>query len=366
MELFLPLYEAEWLDLTRRRLGFSQAEDGDAELIRRLLQLMQGSAVDYTRFFRELGERPAEQAVQRLREDFIDLQGFDAWAADYCARSASEGGDPVARQARMHAVNPKYILRNYLAQQAIEAAEKGDYAPVRELHAVLSRPFDEQPGWSATPSDRPSGASIWKSAARPETAALGLRGWLFAQRQQHAEHGAATFLAVHLDTPLVRTHDLIGDEQPQAQPGAAFAAFGPLELVKDAFQALRTDADAMVTHFDAGTFGTGGDAHLHRPAGTVAHGVGEQVGQHLLDAEGVPDPDDGLVAPSRSSQPQASICAAKLSTTLPTSAARSVRLGRIDSLPVRMRETSSMSSISRIRLWICRSSCPPCRAGALR
>ncbi len=102
--------------------------------------------MDYTRFFRELGERPAEQAVQRLREDFIDLQGFDAWAADYCARSAREGGDPVARQARMHAVNPKYILRNYLAQQAIEAAEKGDYAPVRELHAVLSRPFDEQPG----------------------------------------------------------------------------------------------------------------------------------------------------------------------------------------------------------------------------
>jgi len=146
MELFLPLYEAEWLDLMRRRLGFSQAEDGDAELIRRLLQLMQGSAVDYTRFFRELGERPAEQAVQRLREDFIDLQGFDAWAADYCARSAREGGDPVERQARMCAVNPKYILRNYLAQQAIEAAEKGDYAPVRELHAVLSRPFDEQPG----------------------------------------------------------------------------------------------------------------------------------------------------------------------------------------------------------------------------
>ncbi len=146
MELFLPLYEVEWLDLMRRRLGFSQAEDGDAELIRHLLQLMQGSAVDYTRFFRELGERPAEQAVQRLREDFIDLQGFDAWAAEYCARSAREGGDPVARQARMHAVNPKYILRNYLAQQAIEAAEKGDYAPVRELHAVLSRPFDEQPG----------------------------------------------------------------------------------------------------------------------------------------------------------------------------------------------------------------------------
>jgi len=146
MELFLPLYEAEWLDLMRRRLGFAQAEADDEALVRRLLQLMQASAVDYTNFFRELSESPAEQAVRRLREDFVELQGFDAWAADYCARTAREGSDLGERQVRMQAVNPKYILRNYLAQQVIEAAEKGDYAPVRELHAVLSRPFEEQPG----------------------------------------------------------------------------------------------------------------------------------------------------------------------------------------------------------------------------
>tara|TARA_R100001244_G_scaffold10690_2_gene12625 strand:- start:66814 stop:68274 length:1461 start_codon:yes stop_codon:yes gene_type:complete len=144
--LFLPLYQAHYRDLMRQRLGWLTADDGDDTLIQRLLQLMQSGAVDYTRFFRELGASTAPQALARLREDFSDLAGFDAWAADYRTRSARDGDDQDARQARMHAVNPKYILRNYLAQQAIEAAEQGDYAPVRELHAVLSRPFDEQPG----------------------------------------------------------------------------------------------------------------------------------------------------------------------------------------------------------------------------
>ena len=146
MGLFLPLYEASWLDLMRRRLGWQQAEDGDRERVQQLLGLMQQSAVDYTNFFRELGATAPEQALQRLREDFIDLPGFDAWAEDYRQRSARENLDQATRQARMHAVNPKYILRNYLAQRVIEAAEQGDYAPVRELHRVLSRPFDEQPG----------------------------------------------------------------------------------------------------------------------------------------------------------------------------------------------------------------------------
>jgi len=145
--LFLPLYQAHYLDLMRRRLGLTQAGEGDEALVERLLQLMQGSSIDYSRFFRRLGETAADDAVSSLREDFIDLAGFDAWAAEYVARVNAEGGSQAERQTRMHAVNPKYLLRNYLAQQAISAAEQGDYGPVRELHAVLSRPFDEQPGF---------------------------------------------------------------------------------------------------------------------------------------------------------------------------------------------------------------------------
>ncbi|WP_236233803.1 protein adenylyltransferase SelO [Pseudomonas tohonis] len=146
LELFLPLYQAAWLDLMRRRLGFTRAEEGDEALVQRLLQLMQTSAVDYTLFFRRLGETTPEQAVAVLRDEFVDLAGFDAWAAQYVERATGEGDDQDARRQRMHAVNPKYILRNYLAQRAIEAAEQGDFAEVRQLHAVLARPFDEQPG----------------------------------------------------------------------------------------------------------------------------------------------------------------------------------------------------------------------------
>ncbi|WOE80122.1 YdiU family protein [Pseudomonas protegens] len=145
--LFLPLYQAHYLDLMRRRLGFTQAEDDDQQLVERLLQLMQNSGVDYSLFFRRLGDDAPDQALARLRDDFVDRNGFDAWAEQYRQRVAR---DPLQgqeqRRTRMHAVNPLYILRNYLAQKAIDAAESGDYSEVRRLHQVLSRPFEEQEG----------------------------------------------------------------------------------------------------------------------------------------------------------------------------------------------------------------------------
>ncbi|TBV08572.1 protein adenylyltransferase SelO [Phytopseudomonas dryadis] len=150
IELFLPLYQAHYHDLMHRRLGFTTAEDGDEELIQRLLQLMQaGQSTDYHLFFRRLGDQPPDAALQVVRDDFVDIKGFDAWGSAYLARCARAPGEQSARQARMHAVNPLYVLRNYLAQQAIEAAEQGDYGPVRELHQVLGRPFEEQPGKDA-------------------------------------------------------------------------------------------------------------------------------------------------------------------------------------------------------------------------
>ncbi|MNE50514.1 hypothetical protein D3C80_1450920 [compost metagenome] len=147
--LFLPLYQAHYLDLMRRRLGLTSAEDEDMALVERLLQCMQKGGVDYTLFFRKLGDQPLAEALQVVRDDFIDLAGFDAWCVDYLARCQREAGNEQGRCERMHAVNPLYVLRNYLAQKAIEAAEAGDYSEVRRLHQVLSRPFDEQAGMQA-------------------------------------------------------------------------------------------------------------------------------------------------------------------------------------------------------------------------
>jgi len=146
LELFLPLYEAHYQALMRRRLGLMTEQAADKELIERLLSLMQGSAVDYSLFFRRLGDEVPEQAIAALRNDFVDLAGFDEWSRQYLSRTEQEGGDQPARQERMHAVNPLYVLRNYLAQQAIEQAEAGNYEEVRQLHKVLTRPFEEQPG----------------------------------------------------------------------------------------------------------------------------------------------------------------------------------------------------------------------------
>ena len=144
LSLFLPLYEAAYLDLMRKRLGFTLAEDGDKVVLERLLGLMQNSGVDYNLFFRRLAE---EGSLGVLRDDFVDMQGFDAWAQDYQARMNRDLLE--GRTERMNQVNPLYVLRNYLAQKAIDAAEDGNYEEVRRLHQVLTRPFDAQPGMEA-------------------------------------------------------------------------------------------------------------------------------------------------------------------------------------------------------------------------
>jgi uncharacterized protein YdiU (UPF0061 family) len=127
--------------------------------------VLQANHADFTLFFRRLGGLRAASSAgdEPLRDLFLDRPAFDAWAGKYRERLRAEGSDDAARQAAMNAVNPKYVLRNYLAQVAIDKAQRKDFSEVQRLLAVLERPFDEQPeneSYAALPPDWAAGLEV--------------------------------------------------------------------------------------------------------------------------------------------------------------------------------------------------------------
>ncbi|MGH7715796.1 MAG: protein adenylyltransferase SelO family protein, partial [Vulcanimicrobiaceae bacterium] len=128
----------------RAKLGLRTQEEDDALLFGDLLESMDLDDCDYTRTWRTL-------ATVTQTEDtgfsgwFTDRERIAAWVERYRARLAREGSADAERRARMNQANPKYVLRNYLAQIAIQNAERKDFSEVRRLLAVLRRPFDEHP-----------------------------------------------------------------------------------------------------------------------------------------------------------------------------------------------------------------------------
>jgi uncharacterized protein YdiU (UPF0061 family) len=127
------------------KLGLQQGRDADKALIDDLLKLLADNRIDYTNFFRALCNFDESIKHSPLREEFLDRNAFDGWAKRYAERLRAEGSQREQRHTEMRQVNPQYILRNYLAQQAIEQAESGDYSEIERLHALLQQPFDEQP-----------------------------------------------------------------------------------------------------------------------------------------------------------------------------------------------------------------------------
>ena len=151
LDEYEPYFHRHYALGMRRKLGLKSRQETDHDLLVELLSLMQGSAVNYTRFFRALSDFDSSLSAKNdnLRDQFINRDAFDAWADRYATRLRSEGSNDVARREEMKRVNPKYILRNYLAQQAIEMAETGDYSEIETLHRILQKPFDEQPEFEA-------------------------------------------------------------------------------------------------------------------------------------------------------------------------------------------------------------------------
>jgi serine/tyrosine/threonine adenylyltransferase len=143
---FIEEFNARFLVGMRRKLGLSSALEGDAALIKALLDAMHHAGADFTLTFRALAqaaERPGEPA--RWRALFAEGTELDGWLRDWCERLASDPQPLSERVASMRAVSPQFIPRNHRVQAALDAAESGDYALFHELLAILQRPYDAQP-----------------------------------------------------------------------------------------------------------------------------------------------------------------------------------------------------------------------------
>ena len=143
---FPVIYGQSWQALFRQKLGLESTRDNDIELIERLLQAMHDSRVDFTNLFRKLANINTNAPVSeiKLRHDFIDRASIDQWFNDYITRLKVESTVDAERKSKMNAINPKYLLRNHLAQVAIEKAQQKDFSEVARLLQILENPFDEQ------------------------------------------------------------------------------------------------------------------------------------------------------------------------------------------------------------------------------
>jgi uncharacterized protein YdiU (UPF0061 family) len=131
-----------------RKIGIVAEREGDPERVQDLLRRMAEGGADFTLTFRLLcGAAAGPEGDAPVRALFADPAAFDGWAAEWRARLLAEPGGPPAAAAAMRSVNPAFVPRNHLVEEALAAATAGaDYAPFESLLAVLARPFEEQPG----------------------------------------------------------------------------------------------------------------------------------------------------------------------------------------------------------------------------
>jgi uncharacterized protein YdiU (UPF0061 family) len=166
LETFVAEYSSAIDAVYRAKLGLATARPDDEALVGGAIELLNANRTDWPRFWRRLSRlrldaaRPEDDAP--VRDLVIDRAAFDAWAARYRARLRAEESDDAGRRVRMDRVNPKYVLRNHLAETAIRRARgddgERDFSEVQRLLKVLERPYDEQPEYEAYADEPPDWA----------------------------------------------------------------------------------------------------------------------------------------------------------------------------------------------------------------
>ncbi|OPX55912.1 Uncharacterized conserved protein YdiU, UPF0061 family [Oceanospirillum multiglobuliferum] len=141
---FEPCYQSHYLQLMRQRLGLQFEQTEDEQLIDDLLVLLKSQKTDGTLFFRHLSEQPSTGLHTGLGAVVEHPQAFTYWLNQYQTRLTLEQVSEQARQTQMQQVNPVYILRNYMAEEAIKAAHQGDFTLVNQLLGLLRNPFQKQ------------------------------------------------------------------------------------------------------------------------------------------------------------------------------------------------------------------------------
>ena len=132
------IFQNKLAELYRKKLGFTKSHNEDAQLIQGLLDIMESEKLDYTNTFRNLS-----QAVTSVKTNELNSNVSMSWIKSYQERHNKES-IPIAKKILlMNANNPKYILRNYMAQEVIEAAESSDFSALETLIEVITSPYDE-------------------------------------------------------------------------------------------------------------------------------------------------------------------------------------------------------------------------------
>ncbi|XP_065627225.1 uncharacterized protein LOC112015286 [Quercus suber] len=154
MERYGTKFMDEYQAIMTKKLGLPKY---NKQLISKLLNNLAVDKVDYTNFFRLLSNIkadpsiPQEELLVPLKAVLLDIgkerkEAWITWVRVYIEELAASGISDEERKVSMDAVNPKYVLRNYLCQSAIDVAESGDFGEVRRLLKLMERPYDEQPG----------------------------------------------------------------------------------------------------------------------------------------------------------------------------------------------------------------------------